>query len=517
MSHQSHYSPHGKPLLTITPPWVVSVVKCTSAASSSAMVSLVLLAFVSFASGVVVPRANVAVDLVDTYIIKFKEGVSSDIQDNHTAWIESFQKFNEDGTVASGIRHKFSLAFDGYSAVLDDSILDVVRNRPEIGEIKPVGTSVPPETFLTLASTDEPAIEATERNILDNRGPAEILVEKNKGWNANRLTHRNYTPSGYTNGPWVHDGYLGQGVDVFVLDTGINLAQPGFAGSTVVHAKNFVRGSQPSDINGHGTMCAGVIAGKYAGLAPRAKTHNVKIANDQDRASCDDTVAGIEYVVNAPGKNNMKVISLSQTGFTGKPDVSTAVAAAVKKGVHVVVCAGNWDVDACMIQPSNAAGAIVVGSTEPDNTFPTKKTSPEGTNLGKCITIFAPGSRVPTLSAKNVNPDYHYWAWGTSIAAPQVAALIANRLSQVGPQTPAEIKKWLQATATKGQIKSDLKGSPNLIAYSGVGETAPLEAAPATDDSAASEVSSAAAVDGDKGWLPAIVSPSMSGEQRVDE
>jgi subtilisin family serine protease len=447
------------------------------------MLSLTLLTLASFASGLLAPPVAVEGDLADTYLIKFKEGVPSEIQENHTAWIESFQKFNEDGTVARGLRHRFSLAFDGYSAVLSDEIRDIIRSKPEIAEIKYVGTSTPPENFLTLAGTEEPAIEATERILSENRGPAEILIEKNKGWNTNRLSHRNYTPNGYSNGPWVHDGYLGQGVDVYVLDTGINLAQPGFAGSTVVHAKNFVRGSQPSDINGHGTMCAGVIAGKYAGMAPLAKTHNVKIANDQDRAACDDTVAGIEYVVNAPGKNNMKVISFSQTGFTGKPDVATAVAAAVKKGVHVVVCAGNYDVDACGVQPGNAPGAIVVGSIEPDNTFPTKKTSLEGTNLGKCITIFAPGSRVPTLSAKNISPDYHYWAWGTSIAAPQVAALVANRLSQVGPQTPDQIKRWLQATATKGQIKSDLKGSPNFIAYTGVGETYAAEPAPAAASS----------------------------------
>jgi subtilisin family serine protease len=472
------------------------------------MVSLALLVFVSFASGLVVPRADGALDLVDTYLIKFKEGVPHEIQENHTAWIESFQKFNEDGTVSSGLRHRFSLAFHGYSAVLDDSILDIVRNRPEIAEIKAVGTSVPPDTFLTLAGTDEPGTESTERIFSDNSGPAEILIEKNKGWNANRLSHRNYTANGYNNGPWTHDGYLGQGVDVFVLDTGINLAQPGFAGSTVVHAKNFVRGTQPSDINGHGTMCAGVIAGKYAGLAPLAKTHNVKIANDQDRASCDDTVAGIEYVVNAPGKNNMKVISLSQTGFTGKPDVATAVAAAVKKGVHVVVCAGNYDVDACGIQPSNAPGAIVVGSIEPDNSFPTKRTSPEGTNLGKCITVFAPGSRVPTLSATNISPGYRYWAWGTSIAAPQVAALIANRLSKVGPQTPDQIKKWLQATATKGQLKNDLKGSPNLIAFSGVGEALPEDAVPETSPSTSLGDGSATSVVGEKKQRPKVVSSS---------
>ncbi|KAF2424813.1 subtilisin-like protein [Tothia fuscella] len=433
---------------------------------------------VSFALAVVLPRAEGAIDLPDTYLVKFKEGVEEAVREKHTEWVKSLERLNDDGTVARGLRFEFGLAFQGYSAVLDKEDLKVVRNSPEIAEIKGVGTSAPALTYLT----EEKAVRFTDENVdpdiiqltaLDNvtdSKASQILTEKNKGWNTVRLSKRDYKPNGFNNGPWIHDGYLGQGVDVFVLDSGVNLKQPGFAGSKVVDAKNFVRGTNISDNQGHGTMCAGVIAGRYAGLSPKATLHNVKIADDDDRAACDSTVAGIEYVVNAPGKNNMKVISMSQTGFTGRPDVSTAVAAAVKKGVHVVVCAGNYDVDACGVQPSNAPGAIVVGSTNPNNIFPTKQTDREGTNVGRCVTIFAPGSGVPTLSTKNLDPNYHYFAWGTSIAAPQVAALIANRLSKVGAQTPEEIRNWLVGTATKNQIGGNLRGSPNLIAFSGVGE-----------------------------------------------
>jgi subtilisin family serine protease len=435
------------------------------------MLLLFFIALLSSVSAIIVPRVDVGVDIPDTYLIKFKDGVEDAIRDKHTAWVKSLERFNDDGTVAIGLRHKFSLAFHGYSAVLDKAALDIVRNSSEIADIKGVGTSIPPTTYLTqeLGNTTDTDVDTILRTT-DDKAPAEILTENNKGWNAYRLSRRDYKPNGYNNGPWIHDGFLGQGVDVFVLDTGINLAQPGFAGTKVVHDKNFVRGTQPSDLNGHGTMCAGVIAGKYAGLSPKATVHNVKIANDNDRSACDDAVAGIEHVVNAPGKNNLKVISMSQTGFTGRPDVSTAVAAAVKKGVHVVVCAGNFDVDACGVEPSNAPGAIVVGSVDPANKFPTKQTDREGTNVGRCVTIFAPGSRVPTLSAKNISPDYHYFAWGTSIAAPQVAALIANRLSKVGAQTPEQIRQWLVTTATKNQITGNLRNSPNLIAFTGVGE-----------------------------------------------
>jgi subtilisin family serine protease len=266
---------------------------------------------------------------------------------------------------------------------------------------------------------------------------------------------------------------MGANVSVYVLDTGINLAQPGFKGSSVLPGKNFVRTSQRgatnNDVHGHGTMCAGVIAGERAGLAPEATTVAVKIASDQNRAACDDTVAGIEWVTNQPGVNNMKVISMSQYNFTGRPDVSAAVAAAIAKGVHFVVCAGNDGLDSCRIEPSNASGVIAVASVDGNNKIPLKGSDLEGSNIGKCVTLFAPGTRVPTLSNKNLSPTYQYFGWGTSIAAPQVAAMIANRLSAVGPQSPAQIKRWLQGSATKGQVEGDLKGAPNLIAYTGPG------------------------------------------------
>jgi subtilisin family serine protease len=252
----------------------------------------------------------------------------------------------------------------------------------------------------------------------------------------------------------------------------LNIKHPGFRGSEVSFGKSFIRGATPgeADTHGHGTMCAGVVAGNKHGLAPKAKTVGVKISNDQNRAPCDSVVAGIEWVLAQPGSNNMKVINMSQYGFTGLPDVSTAVQAAIRKGLHFVTCSGNWDLDACRIQPTTAQGVISVGSIDGQMKLPTKQTDREGSNRGKCVTIFSAGSRVPTLSTHNLSETYQYFGWGTSFAAPQVAAIMANRLSAVGPQTPAQIKMWLVQTATKGQMQGELYGSPNLIAYSGVGK-----------------------------------------------
>jgi serine protease len=209
------------------------------------------------------------------------------------------------------------------------------------------------------------------------------------------------------------------------------------------------------------------------------------LIDDNNRSACDDVVAGIEWVISEPGPSNMKVISMSHYGFSGKPDVSTAVAKAIKKGVHFIVSAGNDGKDACATEPSNARGVISVGSINGYNKFPIQGQPdligglngkvPEGTNVGPCVTIFGPGSFVPTLSTKNINPEYRYFSWGTSISAPQVAAIVANRLSAVGPLSPKEMVNWLIKAGTKGQIEeTDMRGSPNLILFSGVGEEIPV-------------------------------------------
>jgi hypothetical protein len=76
--------------------------------------------------------------------------------------------------------------------------------------------------------------------------------------------------------------YTGEGVTVAVLDTGIILNHPAFAGVTI-ERKNFTAGDD-EDNNGHGTHCAGTIFGQDVdgvriGVAPRAKAMIAKVVD----------------------------------------------------------------------------------------------------------------------------------------------------------------------------------------------------------------------------------------------
>ena len=88
-------------------------------------------------------------------------------------------------------------------------------------------------------------------------------------------------------------GYDGTGVGVAVIDSGVNaipdLGVPGSKNSRVVYNQDFAADSGTSDLYGHGTHVAGIIAGNgtssscgncsttYSGIAPNANIINLRV------------------------------------------------------------------------------------------------------------------------------------------------------------------------------------------------------------------------------------------------
>jgi cerevisin len=118
-------------------------------------------------------------------------------------------------------------------------------------------------------------------------------LERNAPWGLARISHREplnlRTFSKYN-----YDVDSGEGVKVYVIDTGINVKHVDFEGRAEWGA-TIPDGDPDEDGNGHGSHCAGTIAGKRYGVAKKAKPVAVKVLRSNGSGSMSDVVKGVEW------------------------------------------------------------------------------------------------------------------------------------------------------------------------------------------------------------------------------
>jgi subtilisin family serine protease len=98
------------------------------------------------------------------------------------------------------------------------------------------------------------------------------------------------------------NGFDGTGVTVAVVDTGIFAEHPDLAGKVVGWDDLVNYQTQPYDDNGHGTHCAGTVAGTgaggiYTGVAPGANLIGVKVFNAGANGTTSAVIRGFERAV----------------------------------------------------------------------------------------------------------------------------------------------------------------------------------------------------------------------------
>jgi subtilisin family serine protease len=288
------------------------------------------------------------------------------------------------------------------------------------------------------------------------------VVQKGATWGLSRISSKSKTRSKpYT---YTYDANAsGDGIVVFVIDSGVYTEHEDFQGRAS-WGKVVIKGDSEVDENGHGTHCAGTIAGNKYGVAKKAKVIAVKVLDSEGNGGDDTVVDGIKYVHDYVKTNKIKafVVNISLGG-----DVSKVVDDATEKlyqaGGIVVVAAGNEDADACNVSPARGKNMVTVGCFNEDN----KKSW--FSNWGKCVNILAPGGNITSTSigSKTATDTFS----GTSMAAPHVAGLAAALWSASKTSTNKDIISKIfnlalkdQSTGWKNASRAD---TVNRMAYNG--------------------------------------------------
>jgi hypothetical protein len=245
-------------------------------------------------------------------------------------------------------------------------------------------------------------------------------------------------------------GYIGTGVLVAVLDTGVLQTHPEFAGRLRL-GKSFTGVGDPNvadDANGHGTHVAGIIAAArnytssgMVGMAYGATILPVKVLKKDGSGTTAMIDAGLRFATSKAAP----IVNMSLG--TSAAFTDTAFREAVTAGQLIVAAAGNsglanpgWP--ARFAKESWANGQIIaVGAVDANNVIASFSNRAGDT---AAFYVVAPGVAIPSTYLNNGYTKLS----GTSMAAPVVTGAAAQIKGRWSHLSAAQIAELLFTTAT---------------------------------------------------------------------
>ncbi|QRV96496.1 alkaline protease 2 [Ceratobasidium sp. AG-Ba] len=353
------------------------------------------------------------------YIVVLKDDVNIT---THKSWIReecaTTLKANKSSTFH--VTNEYHI-FHGYAADLTNDVVAKLTNNSEVSMVVP----------------DMPCYGQ--------------LTQANAPWGISRISRKTKLPPR----PLPHNAnYIFRykpsrtGVDVYVLDTGVNTAHVDFGGRAE-WGTTFGKYAN-EDGSGHGTHVAGIIGGKRYGVAKSASIIAVKVLGDNNAGWVSDIIAGINWAtIRASTSGRPSVINISISTEEPNTVLDLAVTNAVNRGMHIVVAAGSTNQDSSVTSPARAPAVLTVGAMNIDDERWVRSPS-RGSNFGPGVDVFAPGHDIiSTWIGSNTATNR---LTGTSVAAPHVAGLVAYLLSVEGALSPVEMDARIKQLAPRGVL-----------------------------------------------------------------
>lgn len=268
-------------------------------------------------------------------------------------------------------------------------------------------------------------------------------------------------------------GYIGSGITVAVMDTGI-VYHPDFDNRVVRFIDFTSRRTTAYDDNGHGTHVSGIIGGsgftsrgKYMGMAPGVNLIMLKVLDKLGNGNTAQVLKALQWIIENREKYRIRILNISVGMLnSAKQEEQNQLLAAVEEvwnhQIVVIVAAGNnGPAEGSVTIPGMCKTVITVGSYDDDK----KDLKRSGMMSGysgrgpteNCIVkpeLVAPGTRIASCST---NMSYEVKS-GTSMATPVVSGAVALLLNRYPYLTPVQVKLRLYETAIDMGKEKNIQG-----------------------------------------------------------
>lgn len=248
--------------------------------------------------------------------------------------------------------------------------------------------------------------------------------------------------------------FSGKGVKVAILDTGIQRDHEDFKKGNV-ESISFLEGESAEDGNGHGTHCAGIIAGpkhprqgKRYGVAPEVDLFVAKVLSNSGSAHVRYVYEGMEWAL----QKNCRIISISlgnrvRRGISYSPSFEKAAQMAQAQGALVIAAAGNdsyrqLDRLLPISEPANCPSVMAVAAVGVENELYHRSNAGLNSNGGE-LDIAGPGVAIHSAYK---SPENYKKLNGTSIAASFVTGIAAHYMEARPNSTPQAIRALLKTS-----------------------------------------------------------------------
>lgn len=273
-------------------------------------------------------------------------------------------------------------------------------------------------------------------------------------------------------------GYTGKNVTVAIIDTGISPhADLIYPNNRIVGFKDFVNNeTRAYDDNGHGTHCAGILAGngyaskgKYKGIAPEANILSIKVLDENGNGNTSDILSTVQWIIDNKEVYKTRIINISLGAiaqYREKRDpLVKAANRAIDNNLIVVAAVGNsGPLRNTILSPATSRHVISVGALDDKRTPEINddviaEFSSRGPTLDRIRKpdLIAPGVNIMSLS--NTSLTSYGSLSGTSMSAPMVSGAAALLLNENPNYTHFDIKRKLLSACSRIKASSYDQGA----------------------------------------------------------